>query len=75
MRPETGETWMGVTVNTDVSEARRRFETRFGEPPEHVITTGGGILVGPIPRPVPEGEASRAAGEGLGQLGLFEAGR
>lgn len=60
-------------------EARAVFAARYGQQPTEVITTGGGLLVGPIPAPrlVQPGTLAKtqdagAAGFDAAQLGLFE---
>ena len=41
--------WRGFTVDHDEADAARRFEQRYGQPPEYIVEDRGVLWVGPIP--------------------------
>ena len=46
--------WLAFTADHDEDDAARRFEQRFGQPPEYITESNGRykmLLVGPVPEP------------------------
>ena len=44
--------WLAFTADHDEDAAARRFEERFGQPPEYITESAGRhkmLLVGPVP--------------------------
>ncbi len=71
--------YLGFQPGAQENQARAIFAARYGQQPTEVITTGGGLLVGPIPAPrlVQPGTLAKtqdagARGFEASQLGLFE---
>ena len=47
-----GQAWLAFTRDHDEDDAARRFEQRFGQPPEYITESAGRyplLLVGPVP--------------------------
>lgn len=42
-------TYQGYTLDTNEDWAAADFKRKFGAPPDQIIESGGGLLVGPIP--------------------------
>ncbi len=46
--PVSGATWHVWTADEDEGTAAVAFERRHGQPPEHVVESGGYLWLGPV---------------------------
>jgi hypothetical protein len=70
MTPDPERFYVCFELADDEEEAARKFEARYGQPPDFIFDSKGLLFVGPIPKPapLPEPEASMAASvEGWGE--------
>lgn len=65
--------YLGFSPDTKADQASALFAARYGVPPLEVLSTGGGVLAGPVPGAVADPQPVKRESLGLEVFPLFAA--